>query len=694
VSGLSCDTIEKNSVKPHISQVRENGYLDLSVGSVYSLSKCSYKQDIKALELAEGGVILVITLYNESGCALRSSLAALAENVGYILERKPQERIRICLIADGAEFISPSVVNVFEALGFFLSSMDDCNDDLVVYRRNIKLAKLAEIVEQDSLLHQEPGDEHWLNIHQECETYNRRHNLGSHKSQSVSDGELELLVCVKHANSGKLDSHWWYYQVLCTQISPDYCFQMDVGTAPLTDALFNICEAFDKNPNIGALASSVYTPEPKNNYDILQLWQYGGFAKAMLRDWPGEVASGYLSVIPGQFSGVRWDAIKFDERKSEGAQVLDVYFKGLGELAPYESTLYLAEDRVLCSEIVTQEDSAWRLDYVDSALAVTDACHSWGELLKQRKRWCNGYLSCRLNFISKVPRYLKSPGQGLSSKATMLSAAAYHSLLTMLDWFLPALLVFCYIELAGNALSFLAAGSVAYQYMLILSGMTFTGLLLQAIMLFRGELDKRTYAAMFFSVCCQIVFTLTSAAVFLRSGASWINMSLLAVIFLSTPIAALCIGKVKLISVLKYQLQYMLINPAIELLLWTYAIFNSHDNSWGTKGLDKPEYQQVGEESQQKNKVVSQYKNFRMAYSIGWLLSNALLVLGLYFLSTATGFSGITLVLSVLAFNAAFSTIPSILKVLIKEKKSLVKRAVKKQQKNSVTLKSQSIRVD
>lgn len=72
--------------------------------------------------------------------------------------------------------------------------------------------------------------------------------------------------------------------------------------------------------------------------------------------------------------------------------------------------MYLAEDRILCFEIVTKKREGWvyvfilslvlvdinifscRLKYVKSAKAATDVPNTVPEFISQRRRWLNGSL--------------------------------------------------------------------------------------------------------------------------------------------------------------------------------------------------------------------------------------------------------------------------------------------------------------
>jgi chitin synthase len=52
--------------------------------------------------------------------------------------------------------------------------------------------------------------------------------------------------------------------------------------------------------------------------------------------------------------------------------------------------MYLAEDRVLCFEIVAKPNANWVLKYVKSAIGETDCPDTFPEFIGQRRRWLNG----------------------------------------------------------------------------------------------------------------------------------------------------------------------------------------------------------------------------------------------------------------------------------------------------------------
>ena len=80
-------------------------------------------------------------------------------------------------------------------------------------------------------------------------------------------------------------------------------------------------------------------------------------------DKPLESVFGYITVLPGAFSAYRWPALQNDER---GEGPLKEYFKGESLESAVGANLltknmYLAEDRVLCWELVSKRQRSWIL---------------------------------------------------------------------------------------------------------------------------------------------------------------------------------------------------------------------------------------------------------------------------------------------------------------------------------------------
>lgn len=52
--------------------------------------------------------------------------------------------------------------------------------------------------------------------------------------------------------------------------------------------------------------------------------------------------------------------------------------------------MYLAEDRILCFELLAKANAKWVLTYVKTAHGETDVPDSCAEFIGQRRRWLNG----------------------------------------------------------------------------------------------------------------------------------------------------------------------------------------------------------------------------------------------------------------------------------------------------------------
>ena len=129
-----------------------------------------------------------------------------------------------------------------------------------------------------------------------------------------------------------------------------------------------------------------------------------------LLDKPLESSFGYVSVLPGAFSAYRFRAIL--------GRPLEQYFHGdhsladrLGPKGIYGMNIFtknmflgmrwsnfirssinfgLAEDRILCFELVAKAGDRWTLTYVKPSKAETDVPETAVELIGQRRRWLNG----------------------------------------------------------------------------------------------------------------------------------------------------------------------------------------------------------------------------------------------------------------------------------------------------------------
>ena len=64
--------------------------------------------------------------------------------------------------------------------------------------------------------------------------------------------------------------------------------------------------------------------------------------------------------------------------------------KGIDGMNIFKKNMFLAEDRILCFELVAKAGSKWHLTYVMTSKAETDVPEGAAEFISQRRRWLNG----------------------------------------------------------------------------------------------------------------------------------------------------------------------------------------------------------------------------------------------------------------------------------------------------------------
>ena len=635
-----------------------------------SLSKGNHELELNELGLRRNiDGLIGVTLYNECGNAFSVSLASLAAGIEYLLTRSTQTQMEmtVCFFADGLSNLSASTAKVVQQLDLGFCPNKSIDDEMDIYQRNISIDELRSIAEQalkDDL------DEHWGTVLNGVLGEQQR-TKGSriYQFEKQSLPTISVLFCIKKNNAGKLDSHWWMYRALGTYLNPKYCFQTDVGTAPDLRAIYNMWQQFENNDDVAGIASSIAPFAPISHKDLLKQWQYCNFSKTIFQDWPNEVAFGYLSVIPGQFSALKWQAIADEGYADSQVRPLDVYFKGLGELTPYETMLYLAEDRVLCSELATMPEQSWRLDFASKSAVVTDHCSTWSELYKQRKRWHAGYLACRVDFLSRIPDVILRESNTLKDKCQKSVAAIYHATQLLLDWFIPALLLTCYAEIAISSLASvnnMPALALGFQ---LLFFATFVAISIEVGFCLRGKLDEMAHRIFTISRSLQAIFLIVSVSWLAFTMPIIKELVLLFVLVLAVPLSAFLRTDKRVGEVLKHSILSAPFRLPIALSLWTYAICNTHDNSWGTKGLDKPSYQSCSN-PKEDGLVVQRFLSFRRDIVATWIVSNLVFGIALTF---GLDSSKISVTLCTLIVLTSIAVIPSLLLMVNKISRILKK---------------------
>lgn len=69
---------------------------------------------------------------------------------------------------------------------------------------------------------------------------------------------------------------------------------------------------------------------------------------------------------------------------------------------------FIAEDRILCFELVAKKHEQWTLTYVKPSKAETDVPESAAELIGQRRRWLNGSFAATVYSLVNFYRIYQS----------------------------------------------------------------------------------------------------------------------------------------------------------------------------------------------------------------------------------------------------------------------------------------------
>jgi chitin synthase len=82
--------------------------------------------------------------------------------------------------------------------------------------------------------------------------------------------------------------------------------------------------------------------------------------------------------------------------------------KGIEGMNIFKKNMFLAEDRILCFELVAKAGSKWHLTYVKTSRAETDVPEGAPEFISQRRRWLNGSFAASIYSLMHFGRMYSS----------------------------------------------------------------------------------------------------------------------------------------------------------------------------------------------------------------------------------------------------------------------------------------------
>lgn len=502
-----------------------------------------------------GSFFFCITLYNEDPALLCNTLHAIAANLMQLAAMGHAPEVLIFVLADGFDCIHADTLGFFQTLGFAFDAparIHRLDDDRVLWlqHRTIPLHCFGARQEQ------QPA---W---------------------SGLADLNVRLMLGIKAHNAGKLDSHAWLFCKILPSVSVRYVIQLDAGSKPLPNCLYQLCSEMACRPRCAAVAPNISADTPSAWGDMLQTWQYFDFLIDKIVNYPLRSFVGHLELLPGQCTLFRRMALVGE---TENGQGLTRYLSGLHVAGWLAKNAFLTEDRMIPHDLSLGGGQAVKLHYATCADAQTDLCQTPAELLRQRRRWLNGALACRFYAIRYIPSYVRAHGLPWRTRLIVplfIIKAALYEIALMLY---PALLAL------SASYAALIVGSLAgtpWKKAVALGGALC--LLAQWLWVMHQSQHKpdrmmRRHglhrALILLSVTLSTVFVVlllaATHAIQLMAGVA-LGIALLTIVSMKGW---------KHLHVVPFACVYLPTCLAINLSLITYAMVNLSNLSWGTKGL-------------------------------------------------------------------------------------------------------------
>ncbi|KAI8338477.1 glycosyltransferase family 2 protein [Chlamydoabsidia padenii] len=610
-------------------------------------------------------LFVCITMYNEDEVLLSRTLHGIMKNISHLCQRNKSktwgsgswEKVVVCIISDGREKMHPRVFDMLSALGIY---QEGVAKNIVDYKP--VQAHLYEYTTQ-------------LSLDPDLKFKNAENKIVP----------TQVILCIKEKNQRKINSHRWFFQALCPIIRPNICMLFDVGTRPGPQSIYRLWKTFDLHSNVGGACGEIRAmtgPAGVHLLNPLVASQNFEYKISNILDKPLESTLGYIQVLPGAFSAYRYIAL-LNDHNNQGP--LQKYFMGEvlhGEDAGiFEANMYLAEDRILCYELVAKKRANWVLHYVSGAYGETDVPSSVPEFLSQRRRWLNGSFFAGVYALFHWGKIFKTD-HSTGRKFLLLIELIYLSIQWLFSWFaLGNFFLSFYILTRSLSIMEYPPFSQKAAYIIHIILVYVYGILLVTLFLLslgnRPQGSKGAYTAIiiFFAILMGYVMFASVWIAYqgVRAATDNSDMPLLSNgAFRDILLSVAATYAIYLVSSLIFFdpwhmltsfVQYIFMTPSYINILNSFAFCNTHDVSWGTKDIDAvaidlgvvevkqataevavPEQKDVGElyveachnlkrrtkeeraRRDPKTKQEDYYRAFRTKLVICWLITNLVLV--------------------------------------------------------------------
>ncbi|CZT06575.1 hypothetical protein WAI453_005962 [Rhynchosporium graminicola] len=561
-------------------------------------------------------LLIAVTYYNEDKQLTARTLHGVMQNIRDIVHLKKSDfwnvggpawqKIVVCLVFDGIDPCNKDTLDILATIGVY--------QDGVMKKDVDGKETVAHIFEYTTQL---------------SVTANQQLIRPSDDGNNTLP-PVQMMFCLKQKNTKKINSHRWLFNAFGRLLNPEVCILLDAGTKPGPKSLLSLWEGFYNDKDLGGACGEIHAMLGKGGRKLLNplvAAQNFEYKISNILDKPLESSFGYVSVLPGAFSAYRFRAIMGRplEQYFHGDHTLSKKYgkKGIEGMNIFKKNMFLAEDRILCFELVAKAGSKWHLTYIKAAKGETDVPEGAAEFIGQRRRWLNGSFAASMYSIMHFGRMYKS-GHNLVRMFFLHIQLIYNMFTVFLSWFMLAsfwLTTTVIMDLVGNPTpgSDTAAehhgwpfGDTATPIInTILKYLYLAFLLVQFILALgnRPKGSKITYMLSFivFGVINAYLIVLSMyLAIRGISGSSFdtdnvddffksffgssgggggiIIVALLATFGLYFIASFMYLDPWHMFTSFG---QYLLLMSSYINILMVYAFSNWHDVSWGTKGSDK-----------------------------------------------------------------------------------------------------------
>lgn len=539
----------------------------------------------------ETELFIAITIYNEDDILLGRTLSGVFKNIKHLVMRSNTKtwgqdawkKIVVCVIADGRNQIHERSKGLMARLGVYQDGLaKNLVADKPVHAHIYEYTTMAGIKSVDKVVNFTP-------------------------KRTIP---VQMIFCMKEKNQKKINSHRWFFNAFGEILQPKVCILLDAGTQPAHDSIYHLWKAFDQNSRIGGACGEIRAGLGKGGNKLINplvASQNFEYKMSNILDKPMESVFGFITVLPGAFSAYRYSALQND---ANGEGPLNKYFKGEtlhdAQAGIFTANMYLAEDRILCFELVAKRDSAWLLKYVKSAHAVTDVPETLSELVLQRRRWLNGSFFAAIYSMSHVYSLWRS-SHSFIRKIVLHIEFLYQFISILFSWFSIGNF-FLVFRILTNSLGTSSLGFGPGKVLATVFLWLYCACIVSIFVLSFGNRPKGTqrfyicvviffavlmayllFAAVYISVksisytLCMNDYKLTASLVFGNALFRDLVVSLLSTYALYIVSSFMFLEPWHMFTSF---LQYLLISPSYINVLNVYAFCNIHDISWGTKGDD------------------------------------------------------------------------------------------------------------